>query len=75
MIKIQKDIEDFEIKDKFNFNSLKRKFKFSSSDNKSSPAKPPGKEPKKFSFKNLFRSDKKEQEPEIKFESGYGEFK
>ena len=72
MIKIQTDIEDFEIKEKFNFNSFKRKFKLSSNDKKSSPAKVSA---KKLSFKNLFRSEKKEQEPEIKFKSGYGEFK
>lgn len=71
MIKIQSDIEDFEVKEKFSFTSFKRKFKItnSSSDNKLSSTKL--NKTKKFSFKNLFRKDKKH--PEVKFESGYGE--
>lgn len=74
MITIQTDIEDFEIKDKFSFNSFRRRFKLSTKKNDSSDKKPSTKSPvRKLSFKNLFKSKKKDSE--VKFDSGFGEFK
>jgi hypothetical protein len=64
--------DESEGNEKFSFARITRKFKFtkrtkSSTDKETLPAK------NKFNVRNLFRSRKKEKEPEVKFESGYGE--
>lgn len=69
MITIQTDVEEREEKGKFNFKTIARKFKFSrktesSTDKKSSK--------KNFKLKDFFSRRKKE--PEVQFDSGYGEF-
>lgn len=72
MVTIQTEVAvESEGKKKFSFGRITKRFKFvkrpeQSTDKEKSPAK------KKFSFGKLFR--RKEKQPEVHFDSGYGEF-
>lgn len=69
MVTFKASVDEREGNEKFSFAGITKIFRFSTKDENSADKKAPQK--KKFDLKRIFRRKKKE--PDVKFNSGYGE--